>query len=264
MRSPGDEIASRRGELGLSQAELASASEVSSRTISAIERGESWTRTGTRARIERALLWRPGSLDAIKAGGEPTEMSVGEIKSLPDELVPPLVKKQLSAPKAAALEKTTNVGGRIIADTMKSYSLGSLLEEKFANLGLSSSAWARIAETAQATNTDEQRRDAAEQPGVDLGSLRESMRNLDELPGFVQAVILAQAEEELPRAIAALDEARRVELVRAAFALWDAQDGLGGAGAGVAGGRNRAAAAPHTGARRTVNERATGNAGAGA
>lgn len=197
----GEAVTKRRQELGLSRAALARESGVHVDTLRALERDERWPQDTNRAKIERALNWQPGALDAIKNGESPVE--------------------SVATPVPLVVDKPAT--------------------------------------------DDEQRRDAAGQPRADLGSLRESMRNLDELPGFVQAVILAQAEEELPRAIAALDEARRVELVRAAFALWDAQDGLGGAGAGVAGGRNRAgaadgaAAAPHAGVRRAVNERATGN-----
>ncbi|WP_211255348.1 helix-turn-helix domain-containing protein [Corynebacterium lactis] len=58
-----------------------------------------------------------------------------------------------------------------------------------------------------------------------VAELRQSIRDLDQLPGYVQRVVLDQAVDELPRAIAALDDERRGRLVRYAFGLWDEMGG---------------------------------------
>lgn len=150
----GKKIAYRRNELRLSQKEIAIVADVSPRTIHNLESGSTWPHASNRIAIERALRWAPGSLDAIRDGGEPTELAE------PAETV--------------GVEKPTPAPGA----------------------------------------TD----------GV--GELRQAIRDLDSLPGYVQRVVLDQAVDELPRAIAALDDERRGRLVRYAFALWDEMGGV--------------------------------------
>lgn len=150
----GKKIAYRRNELRLSQKEVAIVADVSPRTIHNLESGSTWPHASNRIAIERALRWAPGSLDAIKNGGEPTELAE------PAETV--------------GVEKPNPASGA----------------------------------------TD----------GV--GELRQAIRDLDSLPGYVQRVVLDQAVDELPRAIAALDDERRGRLVRYAFALWDEMGGV--------------------------------------
>lgn len=146
-------IQERRGHLGLSQKRLAELAGVSARSIQNLESGKNWPLAKNRPAIERALQWEPGSLDAIRKGGEPTELQQ------PSE-TPPVVKQPLPQPRA---------GGGV----------------------------------------------------DDLGELRESIRHLDSLPVYAQRVVLDQAVDELPRAVAALDSGRRGRLVRFAFGLWD-------------------------------------------
>ncbi len=55
----------RRGELGLTQEELAVRAGVDIKTIGNFERRGRWPIARTRARIERALGWMPGELDRI-------------------------------------------------------------------------------------------------------------------------------------------------------------------------------------------------------
>lgn len=65
-------VVSRRIELGYkSQAELAAALGVVTRTINGFERGESKMRPGTLAKLESVLGWQPGSASRILANGEP-------------------------------------------------------------------------------------------------------------------------------------------------------------------------------------------------
>lgn len=152
--STGEQVVKRRAELGLSRAAAAKLAGVDPKTLQSLEQDTRWPHDTNRAKIERALRWAPGSLDAIRAGGEPTE---------------------LQQPAAAqAVEKPTPTPGA----------------------------------------TD----------GV--GELRQAIRDLDSLPGYVQRVVLDQAVDELPRAIAALDDERRGRLVRYAFALWDEMGGV--------------------------------------
>lgn len=151
----GETVVKRRAELGLSRAAAAKLASVDPKTLQSLERDERWPHDTNRVKIERALQWEPGSLDAIKNGGGPTELQQ------PPE-TPPVVKQPLPQPGA----------------------------------------------------TD----------GV--GELRQAIRDLDSLPGYVQRVVLDQAVDELPRAIAALDDERRGRLVRYTFALWDEMGGM--------------------------------------
>lgn len=65
-------VVQRRNELGYgSQAALGEASDVSYRTISRLETGHSIGKNNLR-KLEQALLWELGSVDAIIAGGDPT------------------------------------------------------------------------------------------------------------------------------------------------------------------------------------------------
>lgn len=91
----GKKIAYRRNELRLSQKEVAIVADVSPRTIHNLESGSTWPHASNRIAIERALRWAPGSLDAIKNGGEPTELQQ------PPE-TPPVVKQPLPQPGAGS------------------------------------------------------------------------------------------------------------------------------------------------------------------
>src|SRR5579875_3026864 len=73
----GEMVANRRAELGKDRAELARIAEVDNKTLASLESGQRWPRDRSRARIEQALRWRPGSIAALLAGGEPTPMPDG-------------------------------------------------------------------------------------------------------------------------------------------------------------------------------------------
>ncbi|UXE05012.1 immunity repressor [Gordonia phage Lton] len=64
-------VASRRAELKMSAAELASAAEVDPKTLRSLERGERWPRDTSLRKIEEALGWIPGALDTVRQGGTP-------------------------------------------------------------------------------------------------------------------------------------------------------------------------------------------------
>ena len=71
-------VARRRLELGMDAAQLARTAAVDPKTVASLEHGERWPRDRSRVAIEAALGWRAGSLDDIRAGGEPTAAVVGE------------------------------------------------------------------------------------------------------------------------------------------------------------------------------------------
>lgn len=70
--SVGDAVVIRRGELEISRAELARRADVDPKTLQALEQGTRWPQAVNRAKIERALGWKTGSLETIRDGGEPT------------------------------------------------------------------------------------------------------------------------------------------------------------------------------------------------
>lgn len=67
-------VAERRVELGLSQAALAKAASVDAKTLRSLERGERWPQDANRAKIERALGWRPGALEILYEEETPLEL----------------------------------------------------------------------------------------------------------------------------------------------------------------------------------------------
>ena len=56
-------------------AQLARQAGVDPKTVASLEHGERWPRDRSRAFIEAALQWRAGSLDDMRAGGEPTPVT---------------------------------------------------------------------------------------------------------------------------------------------------------------------------------------------
>ncbi|MGW5259609.1 helix-turn-helix transcriptional regulator [Microbispora sp. NPDC004025] len=64
-------VISRRGELGLTQQQLATRADVDIKTIYNLESGERWPQARNRFKIEQALGWAPGALDALAAGQKP-------------------------------------------------------------------------------------------------------------------------------------------------------------------------------------------------
>jgi transcriptional regulator with XRE-family HTH domain len=75
----GDYVKARRGELDLSQEQLAAEAAVSTSTVRFIEKGGS-RHFGARTErmLEAALGWTAGSIEAILAGGAPTVLGDGE------------------------------------------------------------------------------------------------------------------------------------------------------------------------------------------
>lgn len=64
----GSLVAHRRFELGMSASALAKLAEVDAKTLRSLERGERWPQDVSRAKIEAALGWVAGALDALRDG----------------------------------------------------------------------------------------------------------------------------------------------------------------------------------------------------
>lgn len=79
-----DQVARRRGVLGLTQVEVAQRGPMSLDRVQAMEgaRGSKY-RPGTIAAFERALEWEHGSIAAILAGGDPTPKEPARGRSRP-------------------------------------------------------------------------------------------------------------------------------------------------------------------------------------
>lgn len=71
-RALGDAVKARRNELGLTQAALARLLDGSTSNVQRIERGDGGMRLPTAFALERALGWRPGSVEDVLGGGHPT------------------------------------------------------------------------------------------------------------------------------------------------------------------------------------------------
>ena len=65
----GAAFAARREELGISQRELARMKIIGAPSLIAFEKGRSWPREKTRAKLEQVAQWPPGTLAKLCAGG---------------------------------------------------------------------------------------------------------------------------------------------------------------------------------------------------
>lgn len=69
-------VKARRLELGRTQADIVAAAKVDPKTYGALESGARWPQEGSRIKIEAALEWETGSIDAVLAGGDATPLEV--------------------------------------------------------------------------------------------------------------------------------------------------------------------------------------------
>lgn len=69
----GAAFAARRDELRISQRELARTKIISAAALIAFEKGRSWPRDKTRAKLEQAVKWPPGTLAKLSAGQQAPE-----------------------------------------------------------------------------------------------------------------------------------------------------------------------------------------------
>ncbi len=78
LKALGRVVAARRAALEMTQTDVAIKASVSARSIHNLESGATWPQVANRERIEHALGWAPGSLEAIREGGEPVELAGDE------------------------------------------------------------------------------------------------------------------------------------------------------------------------------------------
>lgn len=67
----------RRLDLDLDWKDVADAAGIAIQTLDAVRKGKNRPTERTQRRIERALQWAPGSIDAVLAGGDPTPIDDG-------------------------------------------------------------------------------------------------------------------------------------------------------------------------------------------
>jgi transcriptional regulator with XRE-family HTH domain len=66
----GAAFAARRAELGISQRQLAAMKIIGAPNLIAFEKGRSWPRERTLAKLEQVVQWPPGTLAKVRAGSE--------------------------------------------------------------------------------------------------------------------------------------------------------------------------------------------------
>src|ERR1700760_1667167 len=64
----GSAFAERRAELGLTQRDIAGLKIMGQPALVAFEKGRAWPREKTRAKLERAARWAPGTLAKLRDG----------------------------------------------------------------------------------------------------------------------------------------------------------------------------------------------------
>lgn len=110
-----EEVTKRRIDLGMTQQDVQAAGGPAQSTLRHIEGAHQDTyRKVVLRRLEKALAWEAGSVDAILAGGEPT-VSASPVLAVP------------SVARVAAVTRVTNVGDRQPARTK---TLGEVLVER--------------------------------------------------------------------------------------------------------------------------------------
>jgi transcriptional regulator with XRE-family HTH domain len=67
----GAAAAARRRELGISQRSLAADGVITAAALIAFEKGRSWPRAGTRAKLENILQWPAGSIERLRRDARP-------------------------------------------------------------------------------------------------------------------------------------------------------------------------------------------------
>ncbi|NIH93150.1 transcriptional regulator with XRE-family HTH domain [Mycolicibacterium fluoranthenivorans] len=93
MVRAGAAAAARRRELNVSQRSLAAEGVINAGALIAFEKGRSWPRQGTRAKLEAILQWPPGAIERLRRG-EPAEART-ERRAAADEI--PLIAQAVTA-----------------------------------------------------------------------------------------------------------------------------------------------------------------------
>jgi transcriptional regulator with XRE-family HTH domain len=98
----GAAAAARRRELDISQRSLAADGVINAGALIAFEKGRSWPRERTRAKLEEVLRWPPGAIARIRAGGPVPGEEVTEILS-GDDQVPLIAQAVIAAVDSCSL-----------------------------------------------------------------------------------------------------------------------------------------------------------------
>ena len=105
MKRAGAAFAARREELGISQRELARKKILTAANLIAFEKGRSWPREKTRARLEQVVQWPPGELARIYEGRKPLRKhAIAPVESQSDAsgVVSTMVSVAIAQLRAAA------------------------------------------------------------------------------------------------------------------------------------------------------------------
>jgi transcriptional regulator with XRE-family HTH domain len=76
----GAAFAARRTELGISQREIAASKLISAPALIAFEKGRSWPRDRTRAKLEQLVQWPPGTLEKLSSATQAPAPAAKEIR----------------------------------------------------------------------------------------------------------------------------------------------------------------------------------------
>lgn len=106
----GEAFAARREELGISQRELARMKIIGAPNLIAFEKGRSWPRERTRARLEQVVQWPPGTLARVRAGAHVPVSGVSE-SSPADSAASVVVTGAVTLAAAQVLAAADNLPG---------------------------------------------------------------------------------------------------------------------------------------------------------
>jgi transcriptional regulator with XRE-family HTH domain len=95
MVRAGAAAAARRRELGISQRSLAADRIVNAGALIAFEKGRSWPRERTRAKLEEVLRWPPGAIARLRQGGSVIGEAQAKVLAGDDEV--PLIAQAVVA-----------------------------------------------------------------------------------------------------------------------------------------------------------------------
>lgn len=95
MVRAGAAAAARRRELNVSQRSLAADGVINAGALIAFEKGRSWPRLGTRAKLEAVLQWEPGTIERIRRGEPGPRPAPTRAPAAADEL--PLIAQAVVA-----------------------------------------------------------------------------------------------------------------------------------------------------------------------
>ncbi|WP_343601675.1 FHA domain-containing protein [Mycobacterium sp.] len=216
----GAAAAARRRELDISQRSLAADGVINAGALIAFEKGRSWPRERTRAKLEEVLRWPPGTIARIRAGGPTPGEEVTEILSVDDQV--PLIAQAVIAAvdgcnlASAALPPVDDPGfTRGVAPILADLRRLEAVAVRATQIGRVTQALIK-ALTAVRRQYDELMTRGAQAPGATLGqrlyaARRRANLSISEIAhaaGVAEEVVVgAEADDVVPAAAAAAIEA---------------------------------------------------------